>query len=152
MQEALSGLISLGGVLLIARPAFLFRNGGSTTTEPGNGNSTTTSMESMTGFVVDGPGQELPVGAPSSPQRAIAVLCSILGTFAAATAYSTIRVIGKRVHSLISVNYFAALSTLGSAVVILAHPDLHFILPRGALQWQVSYGLSSILYMRDAEG
>lgn len=108
-------------------------------------------MESLTVFVVDGPGQGLPVGAPSSPQRAIAVICSILGTFAAATAYSTIRVIGKRVHSLISVNYFAVLSTLGSAVVILAHPDLHFILPRGALQWQVPQNLSSLSYMHDAE-
>jgi hypothetical protein len=89
----------------------------------------------MTIFIVDGPQVGLPVAPPSSPQRTLAVLCSIMGTFAAATAYGTIRVIGKRVHSLVSVNYFAVLSTVGSALIILVHPDLHFILPQGTLQW-----------------
>ncbi|KAI1130185.1 DUF6-domain-containing protein [Nemania abortiva] len=126
IQEALSGLISLAGVLLIARPAFLFGNSGRVTM-PNERDAT------MTMFIVDGPEEGLPVG--SSPQRTLAVLCSILGTFAAASAYSTIRVIGKRAHSLISVNYFAALSTIGSGLIILVHPDLHFILPQGVLQW-----------------
>ncbi|KAI0550906.1 DUF6-domain-containing protein [Xylaria curta] len=125
IQEAFSGLISLAGVLLIARPAFLF------------GSVTAPDKEDarMTAFIVDGAPEGLPVGSPSSPQRTLAVLCSIMGTFAAATAYSTIRVIGKRVHSLISVNYFAMMSTIGSALIILIHPDLHFILPDGAMQW-----------------
>ncbi|KAI0098827.1 DUF6-domain-containing protein [Nemania sp. FL0031] len=127
-QEALSGLISLAGVLLIARPAFLFGSA-SPVTIPDERNAT------MTMFIVDGPQEGLPVGAPSSPQRTLAVLCSIMGTFAAASAYSTIRVIGKRAHSLISVNYFAALSTVGSGLIILVHPDLHFLLPKGAVQW-----------------
>ncbi|KAI0542437.1 hypothetical protein GGR58DRAFT_452311 [Xylaria digitata] len=128
IQEAFSGLISLAGVLLIARPAFLF--GSPSATVPDGGNAT------MTIFIVDGPQEGSPVvGIPSSPQRTLAVICAIVGTFAAATAYSTIRVIGKRVHSLISVNYFAGLSTLVSTLIILVHPDLHFILPQGALQW-----------------
>ncbi|KAF2971968.1 hypothetical protein GQX73_g1558 [Xylaria multiplex] len=130
MQEAFSGLISLAGVLLIARPAFIF--GSPSVTAPNNGNAT------MTIFIVDGPQEGLPVvGTPSSPQRTLAVICSIVGTLAAATAYSTIRVIGKRVHSLISVNYFAGLSTLVSALIILVHPDIHFVLPQGALQWSL---------------
>jgi len=96
-------------------------------------------------FTVDGAQEGSPVvGSPSSPQRTLAVLCSIMGTFAAATAYSTIRVIGKRVHSLISVNYFATLSTIGSALIILVHPELHFILPKGAMQWCVMQGHYSI--------
>lgn len=128
MQEALSGIISLVGVLLIARPAFLF-GGASPETAP-DADHATISM-----FVVDAPQGRLPVGSPSSPQRALAVLLSIIGTFAAATAYSTIRVIGKRAHSLISVNYFAFLSTVGSALIIAVHPDLHFKLPQGTLQW-----------------
>ncbi|GAW17883.1 hypothetical protein ANO14919_073500 [Xylariales sp. No.14919] len=128
IQEAFSGLISLAGVLLIARPAFLF--GSPSAAVPDDGNVT------MTVFTVDGSQDGSPVvGSPSSPQRTLAVICSILGTFAAATAYGTIRVIGKRVHSLISVNYFAVMSTLVSGVIILVHPDLHFILPKGALQW-----------------
>lgn len=128
IQEAVSGLISLAGVLLIARPAFLF-GGASPVAAPDNRNA------AMTMFIVDGPHEGLPVGPPSSPQRTLAVLCSIVGTFAAAAAYSTIRVIGKRAHSLVSVNYFAVLSTTGSALIILVHPDLHFILPQGAVQW-----------------
>ena len=102
----------------------------------------------MTMFIVDGSLEESPVvGAPSTPQRTIAVICSILGTFAAATAYSTIRVIGKRVHSLISVNYFAGLSTIASCLIILVHPDLEFIFPKGALQWTllVIIGISGFL-------
>ncbi|KAK5625541.1 hypothetical protein RRF57_001258 [Xylaria bambusicola] len=130
IQEAVSGLISLVGVLLIARPAFLFGN--PTVSVPDLDNST------VTMFIVDGSLEKPPVvGSPSSPQRTLAVICSILGTFAAATAYSTIRIIGKRVHSLISVNYFAGLSTIASGLIILVHPDLEFILPKGSLQWSL---------------
>ncbi|KAI1809160.1 DUF6-domain-containing protein [Poronia punctata] len=132
MREAFCGLTSLGGVLLIARPAFLFGDSASSTL-PGGRDTNTTANVTLSVSVVEGLG--LPVGTPSSPQRAMAVLCSVLGTFAAATAYSTIRVIGMRVHSLISVNYFAVISTIGSAVIILGHPDLDFIWPRGVLQW-----------------
>ncbi|KAI1362378.1 hypothetical protein F5Y08DRAFT_312270 [Xylaria arbuscula] len=123
IQEACAGLISLAGVLLIARPAFLF-------------GSPSASDPKMTMFIVDGALEESPVvGTPSTPQRTFAVICAVLTTFAAATAYSTIRVIGKRAHSLISVNYFAGLSTIASGLIILAHPDLGFLLPKGALQW-----------------
>ncbi|KAJ2968252.1 hypothetical protein NUW58_g10260 [Xylaria curta] len=128
IQEAFSGLLSLAGVLLIARPAFLFGSA-SPVTAPED------VAAAITAFIVDGAQEGVPVGPPSSPQRTLAVLCSIMGTFAAATAYGTIRVIGKRAHSLISVNYFAALSTVGSALIILVHPDLHFILPEGIIQW-----------------
>ncbi|KAI0148505.1 DUF6-domain-containing protein [Xylariaceae sp. FL1272] len=107
IQDTSAGLISLAGVLLIARPAFLFAN------------------------MKDGQ----PVGSPSSPRRAMAVLFSIFSTFMAATAYSTIRHIGRRAHSLVSVNYFAVLSTTGSGLILLVHPDLHFRLPHGAMQW-----------------
>ncbi|KAI0517696.1 hypothetical protein F5B22DRAFT_94884 [Xylaria bambusicola] len=130
IQEAVSGLISLVGVLLIARPAFLVRNPSVSAPDLEN--------FAVTMFIVDGSLDSPPVvGSPSSPRRTLAVICSILGTFAAATAYSTIRVIGKRVHSLISVNYFAGLSTIASGLIILVHPDLQFILPRGALQWSL---------------
>ncbi|KAI1332262.1 hypothetical protein F5Y16DRAFT_394336 [Xylariaceae sp. FL0255] len=109
IQEALAGFISMAGVLLIARPEFLFRTDSPT------------------------------VGAPSSPHRAVAVIFAILGTFGAATAYSTIRQIGKRAHSLISVNYFAVLSTVGSALLIWVDPNLSFYLPQGALQWTLLF-------------
>lgn len=43
--------------------------------------------------------------------------------------------IGKRAHSLISVNYFSLIATIASFVIILVHPSLHFTLPTTALQW-----------------
>lgn len=73
---------------------------------------------------------------PATPaERSLAVLLAVVGSFAAATAYSTIRVIGTRVHSLVSVNYFAIVATVGSFFCILLHPDLHFQLPQSAAQW-----------------
>lgn len=74
----------------------------------------------------------------SSPaERTIAVVCAILGSFAAASAYATIRVIGMRAHSLLSVNYFAVLSTVSSFLIIMIHPDLHFETPQTLPQWWV---------------
>lgn len=74
--------------------------------------------------------------APISPtQRTLAILAAVLNAFGASLAYASIRVIGKRAHSLISVNYFAAIATVGSALVLLVHPDLHFVMPESAGQW-----------------
>lgn len=66
---------------------------------------------------------------------------AIIGTLGASTAYATIRVIGKRAHSLVSVNYFALIAAVGSTVIILVHPDLHFVMPKTLSQW----GLISII-------
>jgi drug/metabolite transporter (DMT)-like permease len=129
-QEALSGLIALIGVLLIARPAFIF------------GHEPVVDPLGITTLFFGSPDAEL-----SPIQRTLAVLAALLITVAAAIAYATIRVIGPRAHSLVSVNYFAVLATIGSAVVILVHPDLHFVLPQGVLQWVllVIIGISGFL-------
>ena len=68
-------------------------------------------------------------------QRALAVLSAVAGAFGAAVAFTTIRVIGDRAHSLISVNYFALVATVVSTVLIVVHPDIGFALPRGSEQW-----------------
>lgn len=68
-------------------------------------------------------------------ERSIAVAYAILGAFAAATAYATIRVIGKRAHSLVSVNYFAVLATVSSFLIIMIHPHLQFEIPQSPAQW-----------------
>lgn len=77
----------------------------------------------------------MPPVVATPEERSLAVLLGVLGTFGAAAAYSTIRVIGKRAHSLVSVNYFAVLATVGSCLIILVHPDLDFKLPENAMQW-----------------
>ena len=98
---------------------------------------------------MDQPGDGLVPDLPITPaQRSLAVLSAMLGAFGAATAYSTIRVIGKRAHSLVSVNYFAMLATIGSCLIILIHPRLRFELPRGFLQWS---GLSNCLILTIAD-
>ncbi|KAK8132596.1 hypothetical protein PG999_000769 [Apiospora kogelbergensis] len=83
----------------------------------------------------DGGSGFVPPVIATPEERSLAVLLGVLGTFGAAAAYSTIRVIGKRAHSLVSVNYFAVLATVGSCLIILVHPDLEFKLPENAMQW-----------------
>lgn len=53
----------------------------------------------------------------------------------ASAAYTLIRVIGSRAHALISVNYFALISTIGSAGALLVLPGMGFVMPRGAREW-----------------
>jgi drug/metabolite transporter (DMT)-like permease len=68
-------------------------------------------------------------------QRLIAIAVSLLGVLGAAGAYTTIRVIGNRAHALMSVNYFAFLSTLVSTLFLLFTPGISFIMPHGAKEW-----------------
>lgn len=125
MKEAIAGLIAFAGVLFIARPTFLFPQHGSHEPE----------LNGMRLFMVDQPKGIVP-SVPATPaERSIAALLAVIGTLGAAAAYSTIRVIGKRAHSLVSVNYFAVLATVGSFVIILVVPGLHFEIPQNVTQW-----------------
>ncbi|RPA74040.1 hypothetical protein BJ508DRAFT_418792 [Ascobolus immersus RN42] len=111
--EAIGGILSLFGVVLIARPTFLF--GTPSHTDPGN---------------------------VTPQQRAIAVVVSVVGVFGAASAYTLIRWIGKRAHPLISVTYFSSFTAVLSAVGLLAIPSAGgFKLPQGRLQWELMIGI-----------
>ena len=123
-REATAGLIAFAGVLFVARPPWLFP---SPPLDPISGNPEPESATVSTLFAADTTHGTAAVGPVSSTQRTLATLVAIVGALGASVAYATIRVIGKRAHSLISVNY--------SAVVLLVHPDLHFVMPRGATQW-----------------
>ncbi|KPM43907.1 hypothetical protein AK830_g2583 [Neonectria ditissima] len=129
VKEASAGVLAFVGVLFIARPAFLFPEH-----DPDNSSS-----QSLSGI--------LPPVKADPTERSIAVGCAILGSFAAATAYATIRVIGKRAHSLVSVNYFAMLATISSFSIIMIHPNLHFEIPQTLAQWLLlcSIGVSGFL-------
>lgn len=129
VREALAALIAFTGVLLVARPTWLFP---SPAVDPITGEPELNVLNVL--MEVASTPKTTPT--PISPtQRTLTVLVAILGAFGASTAYATIRVIGKRAHSLISVNYFAAIATVGSALVLLIHPDLHFVMPESASQW-----------------
>lgn len=129
MREALAGVISFVGVLFVARPSFIFSHLPSRPGVPVH-SPDQIGTEHIAGGIFD------PV--PATPgERSIAIVCAVVGSFSAAAAYATIRVIGKRVHSLVSVNYFAVLATTTSFLVLLIHPDLGFKVPQSTLQWLV---------------
>ncbi|KAI0180642.1 hypothetical protein GGR52DRAFT_588220 [Hypoxylon sp. FL1284] len=137
VREATAGLVAFLGVLFIARPTFLF---------PQDSEEVPEEDETRL-FVADEPKGIVPSVPATSAERSVAVLLCVIGTFAAAAAYSTIRVIGKRAHSLVSVNYFAVLATVGSFLIILIHPDLRFEVPQSGLQWAllVAIGIAGFL-------
>ncbi|KAF5024661.1 hypothetical protein F66182_3283 [Fusarium sp. NRRL 66182] len=134
INEAAAGLIAFTGVLFVARPAFLFPHNQNLLSASGLGS-------------VHVAGGIIPPTKATPRERAIAIMCSIFGSVAAATAYSTIRVIGKRAHSLVSVNYFATLATVSSFLIIMIHPDLQFEIPKTVAEWilLLSIGISGFL-------
>lgn len=127
--EKVGGFISLIGVILIARPTFLFPSG----TEA---HSTTLTI----------PGVTPPYVSPE--QRTLAVIVALFGVLGASSAYTTIRVIGKRAHPLISVTYFAALTTILSFIGIMTIPSVGgMLLPKDPLEWGllIAIGISGFL-------
>ncbi|KAL7626063.1 Basic amino-acid permease [Parahypoxylon ruwenzoriense] len=136
-REAMAGFIAFAGVLFIARPTFLFPNHEEEQPEAG-----------VTGLFIADRSTGIVPSVPATPaERTLAALLAVIGTFGAAAAYSTIRVIGKRAHSLVSVNYFAVLATVGSFLIIVVHPDLHFEIPQNITQWSllVAIGIAGFL-------
>ncbi|KAF8453749.1 hypothetical protein BDZ91DRAFT_617998, partial [Kalaharituber pfeilii] len=125
-REKIGGVISLAGVILIARPTFIFR-------QQDSANVTTI-------------GVKPPYVSPK--QRTIAVLLALVGVLGAAIAYTTIRVIGKRAHPLISVTYLGAMTTIASLIGILAIPSVGgLLIPRELIEWALlcAIGISGFI-------
>jgi len=122
IQEKAGGLISLIGVILIARPTFIFHSG--------------TAHNTLVSIAPVKP----PYVSPS--QRTLAVALALVGVLGASGAYSTIRVIGQRAHPLISVTYFAAMTTICSLIGILTIPSVGGMLfPQDLLEWGLLIGI-----------
>ncbi|KAI9439322.1 hypothetical protein H4582DRAFT_1948460 [Lactarius indigo] len=85
-SEILSGLCSFLGVVLIARPQFLFSS------------------------EFSGPSNELATPA----QRMTSIIAALIGVLGATAMFTVLRAIGKRAHILQSLNFFASQSVLGS--------------------------------------
>lgn len=107
-KQQLAGLVSLGGVILIAQPF-----------SPKGGH--------------DGKENEI--------QHLLAILLALVGVLGATCAYTTLRMIGKRVHPLVSVTYFSAYTTVISCVAMLVIPTVQFEFPDTAFQWALLVGL-----------
>jgi len=109
-KQQLAGVVSLGGVVLIARPF-----------PPMNAPS-------------DSPGDK--DGAQADElHHFLAILMALVGVLGAACAYTTIRMIGKRSHPLVSVTYFSVYSTLISCIGMAVLPSVDFKLPSTGLEW-----------------
>ncbi|KAG8733466.1 hypothetical protein FRC11_006014 [Ceratobasidium sp. 423] len=107
-KQAVAGLTSLVGVVLIAKPTSLF--GGSNRADTGAG-----------------------AGGPmvTEAERMVAVGVAMLGVLGASGAYVSIRVIGKRAHPMHTMSYFSLWCVLVSVVAGIATHG-HWVLPH---QW-----------------
>lgn len=103
LAEALGGAASMVGVVLIARPSFLF-----------------------------GADLDQTVG---DPHRLVATLFALVGVVCASSVYIIIRFVGRRVHALVLVNYFASSTVVLSFIGLLVIPGIGFKGPEGAKQW-----------------
>lgn len=100
LKQVLAGLTSLCGVMLIARPAFLFRNGG------------------VRAHILDTTGT----------QRMVAVCVALVGVLATSIAYTSIQMIGKRAHPMHAISYYSLCCVImGSAGMIITGAE--WVLP-----------------------
>jgi len=134
--EQMAGLVSLVGVVLIARPTTMFAAFGNSDAPPAAGNSDTVPLPDFnaTAPAVNGP-DAASYDNVTPGQRLLAVGIGLTGVIGSACAFTTIRWIGKRAHPLISVNYFAAWCTIVSVVAQFALPGVGFILPADLKEW-----------------
>ncbi|RMY79545.1 hypothetical protein D0864_09066 [Hortaea werneckii] len=133
--EQIAGLVSLVGVALIARPTSLFAAFASKNSPPATGNSDVMPGGNSTGAASGEDADASSYENVTPEQRLAAVGIALVGVLGAATAYTTIRWIGKRAHPLISVNYFAVWSTIVSTFMMLVLPDVGFLLPADPKEW-----------------
>lgn len=122
-KELIAGLVALVGVVFIAHPKSIFGK----VDDHIHADATSGDLDEVT-----------------PAQRMFAILLSIFGVVGASGAYTTIRIMGDRAHALISVNYFALIATVGSAVALLAAPGIGFAMPRSAREWALLILLGSL--------
>ena len=127
LAEKIGGLVSLVGVILIAQPTFLFHP------------SSSAMFAQFKGSV--------PHVTPH--QRTLAVIVALIGVIGSSSAYTTIRVIGKRAHPLLSVTYLAAMTILLSLVGIFTIPSVGgMIFPKDPIEWGLlaAIGISGFIF------
>ncbi|KAJ5334337.1 uncharacterized protein MYU51_004977 [Penicillium brevicompactum] len=135
-RQQLAALVSLGGVILIARP-FSKR-------EPQTVNSTPTAAAvwAMSLSAHD----EAPSDADSY-HHVMATIVAFVGVIGAAGAYTSIRMIGRRAHPLVSVTYFSSVTTIISFVAMATMPWVPFRLPNSVIEWTLLTGLGVCGFM-----
>ncbi|KLO15954.1 DUF6-domain-containing protein [Schizopora paradoxa] len=112
-KEAAAGLLSLLGVILIARPRSLFGASSPADHAPSAG-EISRSLDEVGG------GED----GVTSAQRLIAVGVAMIGVLGATGAYTSIRAIGKRAHPMHSMIYFSMMcvTTSAGSMIFLHEP------------------------------
>ncbi|CAG8027055.1 unnamed protein product [Penicillium salamii] len=135
-RQQLAALVSLGGVVLIARP-FSKRTPQTVTSAP-----TAVAAWAMSLSAHD----ETPSDADSY-HHVMATIVAFVGVIGAAGAYTSIRMIGRRAHPLVSVTYFSSVTTIISFVAMATMPWVPFRLPNSAIEWTLLTGLGVCGFM-----
>jgi len=117
LKEGIAGVFSLVGVVLIARPQFLF---GTAQQVPDHGH-----------IVEGGHGDPFERGTPA--ERLLAVGLSLLGVLGGTGAALSIRKIGMRAHALHSLNAFSAYCVVASGIAMLWQQP-HLVFPK-RIEW-----------------
>lgn len=118
-RQQLAAVVSLVGVVLIARPFAKFQRGSGSSSDK-NGES--------------------PDDADAY-HHILATIVALAGVIGAAGAYTAIRMIGRRAHSLVSVTYFSVVTTIISLVAMAVVPGVPFRLPHTPTEWGLLVGL-----------
>jgi drug/metabolite transporter (DMT)-like permease len=71
----------------------------------------------------------------------MATIVAFVGVIGAAGAYTSIRMIGRRAHPLVSVTYFSSVTTVISFVAMATMPWVPFRLPNTGIEWTLLTGL-----------
>ncbi|KAF8752903.1 hypothetical protein RHS01_07348 [Rhizoctonia solani] len=123
-KQAVAGLASLAGVVLIAKPTSLFGGSDRADTGAGAGGPVVTEAERMVavGYVLFHP-------RVNRLTRGSSV--AMLGVLGASAAYISLRVIGKRAHPMHTMSYFSVWCVLVSVVAGIATHG-QWVFPR---QW-----------------
>jgi len=113
LRESLAGVCSFLGVILIARPEFLF---GAASAGPDSGH-------------VDGAHISNPSAKGTPAQRLGAVGVALLGVLGATSAYTSMRAIGKRAHAMHSMVAFSTYCVVAASIGLIIQ-GTHIVIPR----------------------
>ncbi|ODV91598.1 hypothetical protein CANCADRAFT_164 [Tortispora caseinolytica NRRL Y-17796] len=142
-KERLATVVSLIGVIIIAKPGPLALLDGSVSSSVPATHSSNSTMPAASPSTISIPAES----AVSSTDRYIAIAVALLGVCGAAGAFTCIRWIGKRAHPLITVNYFAVWCVFVSTTAIIVLPGMEFLFPSNFTEWAllIAVGVSGFL-------
>ncbi|TRM65467.1 hypothetical protein BD626DRAFT_567375 [Schizophyllum amplum] len=131
-KQLFAGLISLVGVVLIARPPFIF----------GSAADLPVPLTDAEGIEDAGAAPIDPAERGTPQDRLMAVGMSLVGVCGATGAYITIRAIGKRAHPLHSLSSFSLQSVVTSSILILA-TKTKIVIPT-SIEWLALLGVIGV--------